>query len=75
MNGWNGLFLPKGASEALRARLETATLEALAKPAVRDRLVAMGFQVTPATGRRLSEQIGAEMREWGPVVTKALGGK
>jgi tripartite-type tricarboxylate transporter receptor subunit TctC len=75
MNGWNGLFLPKGTSEALRQRFEAATLQALANPAVRDRLVAMGFQVTPAEGARLSAQIAAEMREWGPVVTKAIGSK
>jgi len=70
-NGWNGFFLPKGASPALVDRYTAAIREALSDAQVSERLAAVGFLVSFAAGPDLARQIGAEQARWKPVVAVA----
>ncbi|MBN8940133.1 MAG: hypothetical protein J0H01_11605 [Rhizobiales bacterium] len=71
-NGWNGLFLPAGTPPALVERYHGIVAAALAKPAVRDRLIRLGFLVTPSTPEALARQMAEEMRVWGPTMTELM---
>jgi tripartite-type tricarboxylate transporter receptor subunit TctC len=44
---WFGLFAPKGTPREIIGKLNAAAVEALADPAVRSRLVELGFEVFP----------------------------
>jgi tripartite-type tricarboxylate transporter receptor subunit TctC len=72
---WNGLFMPKGAPDAIVRRLNAATVEALNTPIVLQRLKDIGATVV-APERRTPEYLGkfvaSEIEKWaGPI--KASG--
>ena len=46
-SGWYGLFAPKGTPKEVIDKLNAATLEALADPAVRSRLADLGLGLFP----------------------------
>jgi tripartite-type tricarboxylate transporter receptor subunit TctC len=71
-NGWNGLFLPAGTPPALVERYHRIVAAALDKPAVRERLIRLGFLVTPSTPQALAGQMAEEMRLWGPTMTELM---
>jgi tripartite-type tricarboxylate transporter receptor subunit TctC len=48
---WYGLWAPKGTPQDIVARLNAAAVEALADPAVAQRLTGMGFAITPPGAR------------------------
>ena len=72
---WNAIFLPKGASPAVVAKLNAAAVGALKTPAVRDRLTSLGAQVAAddrATPQYLASFVKSETEKWaGPI--KAAG--
>jgi tripartite-type tricarboxylate transporter receptor subunit TctC len=49
---WFGLFAPKGTPKDIIGKLNAAAVEALADPAVRSRLAALGYEVSHASDRR-----------------------
>jgi tripartite-type tricarboxylate transporter receptor subunit TctC len=72
---WNALFLPKGAPAAVVARLNSAAVQAIKTPEVRERLTALGAQVASdarATPQYLGTFVKSEIDKWaGPI--KASG--
>ncbi len=52
-------------------RLETASLEILVRPAVKDKLLKAGFEVTATDGATLKKRIAAEVPMWKDIVAKA----
>jgi tripartite-type tricarboxylate transporter receptor subunit TctC len=74
-SAWLGLFAPKGTPQDIIGRLNAATVEALADPAVRSRLVDLGYEVFPRT-RQTPEALGAlqkaDAEKWWPII-KELG--
>jgi tripartite-type tricarboxylate transporter receptor subunit TctC len=74
MTLWNGLWVPKGTPKEAITRLNAAAVEALADPAVKRRLVDLGFeiperdQLTPAA---LGAWHKAEAEKWWPVIKAA----
>jgi len=74
---WHGLWAPKGTPADVIAKLNAAVKQALADPAVRQKLAAVGQQVVPLD-RQTPEGLGAfqqaEMEKWFPIV-KAAGMK
>jgi tripartite-type tricarboxylate transporter receptor subunit TctC len=72
---WNALFAPKGTSRNIIARLNAAAVDALAEPAVRQRLADLGQQIAPRdeqTPEALAALHRAEIEKWWPII-KAAG--
>ena len=72
---WHALWLPRGAPKELIAKLNAASIEALADPAVRNRLADMGQEI-PSREQQTPEALGAyhkaEIDKWWPLI-KAAG--
>ena len=71
LTAWNGLLAPAGTPQPILARMSSETLAILARPEIKQRLAALGFEVDPL-GR---EQFGLYLREqvayWGKLVRAA----
>ena len=75
MSGWFGFWAPKGTPKDVIAKLNAATVEALADPAVRERLAGLGQDVPPPetqTAEALGAFYKAEIDKWWPII-KAAG--
>ncbi len=72
---WNAMFLPKGVPPAIVAKLNSAVVQAMKTPAVRDRLQSFGAQIVSddrATPAYLAGFVKSEIAKWaGPI--KASG--
>ena len=72
---WNALFLPKGAPPEIVAKLNSAVVQAMKTPIVRDRLQGLGAQIVSddrATPDYLAGFVNSEITKWaGPI--KASG--
>ena len=72
---WHALWLPKGTPQDIVMRLNAAVREALADPAVRQRLVELGQDI-PAADQQTPEALyahhKAEIEKWWPII-KAAG--
>jgi tripartite-type tricarboxylate transporter receptor subunit TctC len=77
MTLWNGLWVPKGTSKDIIAKLNAAVVEAMADPAVAKRLNDLGLEIPPReqqTPAALGAWHKAEVAKWWPIV-KAAGVK
>jgi tripartite-type tricarboxylate transporter receptor subunit TctC len=75
MSGWFGFFAPKGTPKDVIARLNAATIEALADPAIRIRFTELGLDVAPRaqqTPEGLAAFQKVEIDKWWPII-KAAG--
>src|SRR3954470_21990817 len=75
MSGWFGFWAPKGTPKDVIAKLNAATSEALADPAIRARFTELGLDVAPRelqTPQGLARFQKAEMDKWWPII-KASG--
>jgi tripartite-type tricarboxylate transporter receptor subunit TctC len=75
MSGWFGFFAPKGTPKEVIAKLNAATVEALADPAVQKRFMELGLDVAPRqqqTPEGLAAFQKAEIDKWWPII-KAAG--
>ena len=73
--GWFGFYAPKGTPPDVIAKLNAATVKALADPAVRARFAQLGLDVAPReqqTPQGLATFQQAEMDKWWPII-KAAG--
>ena len=74
INIWYGLWVPKGTPAEIKARLNTAVVEALADPKVRQQLSDLG-QVIPPRDQQTPEALAAyqkaEIEKWWPIVKAA----
>ena len=75
MSGWFGFFAPKGTPKDIIARLNAATVEALADPAIQKRFTELGLDVA-ARAQQTPEGLAAfqkvEIDKWWPII-KAAG--
>ena len=74
-SGWYALFAPKGTPKEIIERLNAATVEALADPAVRSRLADLGMEIFPRERQRpeaLAALQKADAEKWWPLI-KELG--
>ena len=71
---WAGFFAPKGTPREIIDRLNAATVEALADPALRSRLANLGMDIYPRE-RQTPEALGAlqkaEIEKWWPIIKAA----
>jgi tripartite-type tricarboxylate transporter receptor subunit TctC len=72
---WYAFFVPNGTAKTIIGKLNAATVEALANPAVRRRLTDLGLEIFPReqqTPEALAAFHKAEIEKWWPIV-KAAG--
>jgi tripartite-type tricarboxylate transporter receptor subunit TctC len=72
---WLGVWAPKGTPRNVIAKLNSATVTALADPTVRMRLGDLGFEIFPSdqqTPEALAAYQKAEIEKWWPII-KAAG--
>jgi len=74
MTLWNGLWVPKGTPKEAITRLNAAVVEALADPAVKQRLVDLGLEIPERdqlTPEALATWHKAEAAKWWPIIKAA----
>ena len=67
-DGWYGMWLPAGSSPDFAARLSATAASALAKPEVKDKLLAIGLIPVGTTPEGLSKELVANTAFWQPIV-------
>jgi tripartite-type tricarboxylate transporter receptor subunit TctC len=75
MSGWFGFWAPKGTPKDIIAKLNAATTEALADPAIQKRFTELGLDVAPRaqqTPEGLAALQKVEIEKWWPII-KAAG--
>jgi tripartite-type tricarboxylate transporter receptor subunit TctC len=68
---WFGLFAPRGTPRDIIEKLNLATTDALADPAVRNRFDELGFEIFPRdqqTAGKLREMVEADAKKWWPII-------
>lgn len=65
---WFGLVAPKGTPPEVAAKVNEAINHALAAPAFRQRLVAMGYTPLGGSAERFNAVLDEDIRRWGEVV-------
>ncbi len=74
MSGWFGFFAPKGTPKDIVAKLNAATIEALADPAIQKRFTELGLDVAPReqqTPEGLAAFQKSEIDKWWPIIRAA----
>jgi tripartite-type tricarboxylate transporter receptor subunit TctC len=70
-SGWYGFFAPRGTPKEVIGKLNAATVEALADPAIRSRLVDLGLGLFPPeqqTPDALGALVNAAAAKWWPLI-------
>jgi tripartite-type tricarboxylate transporter receptor subunit TctC len=74
-SSWYGLFAPRDTPKDIIGKLNAATIQALADPAVQSRIIDLGFEMFPR-GRQTPKALGAlqkaDAAKWLPII-KELG--
>jgi tripartite-type tricarboxylate transporter receptor subunit TctC len=71
---WFGFFAPKGTPADVIGKLNAATVEALADPAVRSRFAALGLEIFPRerqTPEALGALVKADAAKWWPIIKES----
>src|ERR1700712_4638941 len=74
MSGWFGFWAPKGTPKEIVAKLNAATVEALADPAIQKRFTELGLDVAPRaqqTPEGLAAFQKTEIAKWWPIIKDA----
>jgi tripartite-type tricarboxylate transporter receptor subunit TctC len=74
MSGWFGFWAPKGTPKDIIAKLNAATVEALADPAIQKRFIELGLDVAPRaqqTPEGLAAFQKVEIDKWWPIIKSA----
>ena len=72
VTSWNGFLAPAGTPDAAIKRLNGSFNKVLADPAMRERLIQMGYEPVGGAPELFSKHIAEETKKWGPVI-KASG--
>ncbi len=67
---WDAFIAPAGTDPAVIAKLNTEIDRIIQTKAVKDKLLAMGWKVTPGTPQDLADRIVADTRVWGRVLDR-----
>jgi len=70
-SAWYGFFAPKGTPKDIVAKLNAATVVALADPAARSRFAALGLEIFPRerqTPGALGALVKADAEKWWPLI-------
>lgn len=69
---WNGIFLPRGTSADIVARLHGALREVLATPELKSRFDSLGSRIVASSPEEFRKELAAESARWAATV-KAAG--
>jgi tripartite-type tricarboxylate transporter receptor subunit TctC len=70
-DAWNGLIAPAKTPEPIIAKIHGAVTEAMADPAIREKLATQFMEPIPTTPAQFRAKIDADLARWAPVI-KAL---
>jgi tripartite-type tricarboxylate transporter receptor subunit TctC len=72
-DSWNyfGIFGPANTPPAVVQRVNAEMNKILADPAVKERFLALGFEVTGGTPQQFADVMASESRRWGQVIKDA----
>jgi tripartite-type tricarboxylate transporter receptor subunit TctC len=72
-DSWNyfGIFGPANTPPAVVQRVNAEMNKILADPAIKERFLALGFEVTGGTPQQFAEVMASESRRWGAVIKEA----
>lgn len=71
VSSWYGILAPAGTPQSVIATLHRELVAMVKKPAVRERLVALGIEPEGTTPQEFARQIAEEITKWGKVVKLA----
>jgi tripartite-type tricarboxylate transporter receptor subunit TctC len=71
LTAWNAFFAPKGAPATVVTLVNTEVRKVLAQAETRQRLMALGFEVSGSTPQQLAELIRTEREKWSRVIRAA----
>jgi tripartite-type tricarboxylate transporter receptor subunit TctC len=69
--GWNGIYVPKGTSQAIIGKIGADTLKAIRLLDVRERMMAMGFEAAETSVMEFDAFTRADVARWTKVVKEA----
>jgi tripartite-type tricarboxylate transporter receptor subunit TctC len=67
-DAWNGLIAPARTPETIIKKIHGVVVDALAKPAVRDKLATQFMEPIPTTPGQFRAKIDADLARWAPVI-------
>jgi tripartite-type tricarboxylate transporter receptor subunit TctC len=67
-DGWYGMWLPAGSSTEFAGKLSVAAAAALAKPDVKEKLLAIGLKPAGSTPEGLAKELAGDNAFWRPIV-------
>jgi tripartite-type tricarboxylate transporter receptor subunit TctC len=67
-DGWYGMWLPAGSSPEFAKKLSVAVAEVLAKPEVKEKLLAVTLIPVGSTPEQLTQRLAADNAFWQPIV-------
>lgn len=70
-SNWGGLLAPAGTPADVVRKLNEALVKVLAKPEVRQKMVAMGLEVRPGSPKELADLVHEQQRAWGAAIREA----
>lgn len=71
LGSWTGLFGPAGMPKDVTEKLSAALLQILAKPDVRERLLAAGTEPTPSDVPTFTNMVKSQLEVWGRKISDA----
>ena len=71
LTSWNGMFAPAGTPQEIVARLDRETLDILARPEIRKRFAAIGFEIDPLDTSEFGRYVREQIAYWGKLVRAA----
>ncbi|WP_251863682.1 tripartite tricarboxylate transporter substrate binding protein [Achromobacter sp. Marseille-Q4962] len=71
LNSWNGYFGPAGMPPDIVAKLNAAIKQVVAKPDVRQRLAALGFDAFSSTPEEFAQFVSEQRDLWGKLIRDA----
>jgi tripartite-type tricarboxylate transporter receptor subunit TctC len=71
-DAWNGLIAPARTPELVITKIHNVVVEALAEPAIREKLATQYMEPIPTTPAQFRAKIDADLARWSPVIN-ALG--
>jgi tripartite-type tricarboxylate transporter receptor subunit TctC len=71
VTSWNGILAPAAVPREIIARLNAELNKIIAAPAMRDRMIGLGYEPVGGTPERFNDYIRAELAKWAPVVKAA----
>jgi tripartite-type tricarboxylate transporter receptor subunit TctC len=71
VTSWNGILAPAGTPREIVGRLNAELNKIIAAPAMRDRMIGLGYEPVGGTPEEFAKFIQSELAKWAPVVKAA----